>query len=110
MPQLTYFEFRFTGRILELIVGIFILSNSGFSLVCESGGSIRACLFGFQGYMILWGEAWTGWKIFTRRRIAVRKIDTLDTVDPSLDSLDDVCAICFHNLTLSGRNNVSKKV
>lgn len=59
--------------------------------------------------MNLWGEARTGWKIFTRRRIAVRKIDTLDTVDPAAP-LDDICAICFHDLSLSGRNNVSKYV
>lgn len=83
-----------------------MLSNSGYALIYESGGFVRATLFGLQGYFNLWGEARVGWKIFTCRRTAVRKIATLETVD-KLDKLDDVCAICYHNLKPSTTNQVT---
>ena len=66
-------------------------------------------LVGLHAYFNLWCEARVGWKIFTRRRTAVAKIATLETVI-ELNELDDVCAICFHELkpSTSGSNpNVS---
>ena len=97
--------FRFTGRVLEFIVGLFLLCNSAFILIFESGGAIRAVLVGLHAYFNLWCEARAGWKIFTRRRTAVHKIATLETVE-NLDQLDDVCAICFHDLKSNGSVNV----
>lgn len=100
-----YLFYRFTGRVVELIVGVFLLCNSGFALIFESAGFIRAFLFGIQGYFNLWGEARVGWEVFNCRRTAVRKIATLKTVD-RLDNLDDVCAICYHDLKPSSKNKV----
>ena len=98
--------FRFAGRALEFIVGLFLLCNSAFILIFESGGAIRAVLVGLHAYFNLWCEARVGWKIFNRRRTAVHKIATLETVS-QFDKLDDVCAICFHDLKPNGSNNVS---
>ncbi len=103
------YYFRFAGRAVEFLVGLFLLCNSAFILVYESGGAIRAMLVGLHAYFNLWCEARVGWKIFTRRRTAVAKIATLETVT-ELSELDDVCAICFHELkpSTSGSNpNVS---
>ncbi|XP_046643496.1 protein TRC8 homolog [Daphnia pulicaria] len=100
---------RFAGRVLEFLVGLFLLCNSAFILIYENGGAIRAVLVGLHAYFNLWCEARVGWKIFTRRRTAVHKISTLETVN-ELDKLDDVCAICFHDLKPSGPNNVTVKV
>lgn len=104
-----YILLRFAGRAVEFLVGLFLLCNSAFILVYESGGAIRAMLVGLHAYFNLWCEARVGWKIFTRRRTAVAKIATLETVI-ELNELDDVCAICFHELkpSTSGSNpNVS---
>lgn len=88
------------------MVGFFLLCNSAFILVYESGGAIRAMLVGLHAYFNLWCEARVGWKIFTRRRTAVHKIATLQTV-VRLEELEDVCAICFHELKpVSVDNNV----
>lgn len=102
-----FVDFRFAGRVLEFLVGLFLLCNSAFILIYENGGAIRAVLVGLHAYFNLWCEARVGWKIFTRRRTAVHKIATLETVN-ELDKLDDVCAICFHDLKPSGPNNVSQ--
>ncbi len=100
-------DYRFAGRVLEFLVGLFLLCNSAFILIYENGGAIRAVLVGLHAYFNLWCEARVGWKIFTRRRTAVHKIATLETVDQP-DTLDDVCAICFHDLKPSGQNNASR--
>ena len=89
---------------VDFLVGLFLLCNSAFILVFESGGAIRALLVGLHAYFNLWCEARVGWKIFTRRRTAVHKIATLETVE-KLDELDDVCAICFHDLKSTGSNS-----
>lgn len=103
------YRVRFAGRVVEFLVGLFLLCNSAFILIFENGGAIRAILVGFHAYFNLWCEARVGWKIFTRRRTAVHKIATLETVDqPEL--LDDVCAICFHDLKPTAPNNVMVKV
>ena len=92
---------------MEFLVGLFLLCNSAFILVYESGGAIRAMLVGLHAYFNLWCEARVGWKIFTRRRTAVAKIATLETV-VKLEELDDVCAICFHDLKpATGNSNVN---
>ena len=60
---------------------------------------------GLHAYFNLWCEARAGWRTFSRRRTAVHKISTLETVTEA-NSLDDVCAICFHELSSSGTNQV----
>jgi len=99
---------RCVGRALEFLVGLFLLCNSAFILVFESGGAIRAVLVGLHAYFNLWCEARVGWNTFTRRRTAVHKIATLDTVSSSVQ-IDDVCAICFNDLR-SASPNVTVKV
>lgn len=106
MQKINSFFYRFTGRVLELIVGVFMLFNSGMALVFESAGFIRAFLFGIQGYLNLWGEARVGWEVFNCRRIAVRKISTLKTVH-QFDNLDDLCAICYHDLKPNSENVIN---
>lgn len=95
--------FRCVGRALEFLVGLFLLCNSAFILVFESGGAIRAVLVGLHAYFNLWCEARVGWNTFTRRRTAVHKIATLDTVSNSVQ-IDDVCAICFNDLRTTSPN------
>lgn len=96
-------QFRCVGRALEFLVGLFLLCNSAFILVFESGGAIRAVLVGLHAYFNLWCEARVGWNTFTRRRTAVHKIATLDTVTSSTQ-IDDVCAICFNDLRSASPN------
>lgn len=98
---------RCVGRALEFLVGFFLLCNSAFILIFESGGAIRAVLVALHAYFNLWCEARAGWKTFSRRRTAVHKISSLQTVT-SLEQLDDVCAICFHELRPSGSNQVHR--
>ena len=83
--------------------------NSGVALILESGGIFRGLLFGLQGYFNLsffWDEALRGWEIYQKRRIAVCKIATLETVEAHME-IDDVCAICFNNLKTNHGDKVN---
>lgn len=101
---------RFVGRVIEYVIGLVMMINSGIALILESGGTCRAILFGLHGYFNLsffWDEALRGWEIYQKRRIAVYKIATLQSVEEHME-IDDVCAICFNHLKTNRGNKVSR--
>ena len=102
-----FFNQRSIGRAIEFLVGLFLLCNSAFILIFESGGAIRAVLVGLHAYFNLWCEARAGWNVFNRRRTASEKISVLETVT-AFDDIDDVCAICFNELKPSTTNEVKR--
>lgn len=68
-------------------------------MVFESGGAIRAFMMCIHAYCNIWVQAKNGWQVFTKRRTAVNKINSLPQASKSeLESLNDVCAICYHEL------------
>ena len=110
---------RATGNSIEFIFGIFLFFNGAWRLLFESGGTIRALMMCIHAYFNIWCQAIAGmsllysvhlisikrllclgWKTFIKRRHAVHKINSLPEASPEqLRAFDDVCAICYQELT-----------
>ncbi|XP_076317576.1 protein TRC8 homolog isoform X2 [Tachypleus tridentatus] len=90
---------RATGNSIEFIFGIFLFCNGAWILLFESGGTIRACMMCIHAYFNIWLQAKAGWKVFMKRRSAVKKINSLlEATEDQLRNFDDVCAICYQEL------------
>lgn len=91
---------RATGNTIEFIFGIFLFFNGAWILLFESGGTVRACMMCIHAYFNIWMQAKAGWKVFVRRRTAVNKINSFaEASAEQLQQLDDVCAICYQEMT-----------
>ncbi|CAG2100551.1 unnamed protein product [Medioppia subpectinata] len=91
---------RSTGNSIEFIFGIFLFFNGAWILLFESGGTIRALMMCIHAYFNIWLQAKAGWKTFMKRRHAVYKINSLpEASEEQLRNFDDVCAICYQELT-----------
>ncbi|KAJ6223188.1 hypothetical protein RDWZM_001733 [Blomia tropicalis] len=91
---------RATGNSIEFIFGIFLFFNGAWILLFESGGTIRALMMCIHAYFNIWCQAIAGWKTFIKRRHAVHKINSLPEASAEqLRNFDDVCAICYQELT-----------
>lgn len=91
---------RAFGNSVEFCFGIFLFFNGAWILVFESGGAIRALMMGIHAYFNIWCEARAGWAVFMKRRTAVHKISSLpEANEHQLRTLDDVCAICYQEMT-----------
>ncbi|XP_062568359.1 protein TRC8 homolog [Saccostrea cucullata] len=87
------------GNTIEFLFGIFLFCNGAWIMVFESGGAIRAIMMCIHAYCNIWVQAKNGWQVFTKRRTAVNKINSLPLASKSeLETLNDVCAICYHEL------------
>ncbi|KZC15006.1 Protein TRC8 like protein [Dufourea novaeangliae] len=90
---------RSFGNTIEFAFGIILFFNGFWILVFESGGAIRAIMMCIHAYQNIWCEAKEGWSVFMKRRTAVDKINTLpEAKAEQLRMLDDVCAICYHEM------------
>lgn len=84
---------------MEFCFGIFLLFNGCWELFHKSGGIVRALVLCLYAYFNIWFVAKAGWSTFMQRRMAVKKIDKLhDATAEELASLEDVCAICYHQM------------
>lgn len=91
---------RAFGNTIEFSFGIFLFFNGAWILLFESGGAIRALMMCIHAYFNIWCEARAGWSVFMKRRTAVNKINSLpEASNAQLESLDDVCAICYQEMT-----------
>uniref|UniRef100_T1IZP5 RING-type domain-containing protein n=1 Tax=Strigamia maritima TaxID=126957 RepID=T1IZP5_STRMM len=91
---------RATGNTIEFTFGIFLFFNGAWILLFESGGAIRACMMCIHAYVNIWLQAKAGWVTFIKRRTAVNKINLLpEATEEQLQKFDDVCAICYQDLT-----------
>ncbi|XP_055523403.1 protein TRC8 homolog isoform X2 [Wyeomyia smithii] len=91
---------RAFGNSVEFCFGIFLFFNGAWILIFESGGAIRALMMCIHAYFNIWCEARAGWGVFMKRRTAVHKISSLPEATPlQLQSFDDVCAICYQEMT-----------
>lgn len=91
---------RAFGNSVEFIFGILLFFNGAWIYFFESGGSIRALMMCVHAYFNIWCEARNGWIVFMKRRTAVNKINSLpEASQEQLENHDDVCAICFQDLS-----------
>lgn len=92
------------GSTFEFLSGIFLFVNGLWILVFESGGIIRAAMMCIHAYFNIFQVGKDGWKKFYLRRQAVRKINSLPEATPQqLLEFQDVCAICYQELTTNAR-------
>ncbi|XP_038616115.1 E3 ubiquitin-protein ligase RNF139 isoform X2 [Tachyglossus aculeatus] len=95
---------RSTGNIIEFVFGVVMFGNGAYTMAFESGSKIRAFMMCLHAYFNIYLQAKNGWKTFINRRTAVKKINSLPEIKGSrLDDIDDVCAICYHEFTVSAR-------
>ncbi|XP_028919030.1 E3 ubiquitin-protein ligase RNF139 isoform X2 [Ornithorhynchus anatinus] len=95
---------RSTGNIIEFIFGVVMFGNGAYTMAFESGSKIRAFMMCLHAYFNIYLQARNGWKTFINRRTAVKKINSLPEITGDrLDDIDDVCAICYHEFTVSAR-------
>lgn len=84
---------------VEFCFGLFLFLNGVYIMAFVSGGAVRACMMCIHAYFNIWCDARDGWRIFIKRRTAVKKIESLpEATSDQLAQLDDVCAICYQNM------------
>lgn len=89
-----------TGSTIEFVSGLFLFVNGAWIFVFESRGVIRAFMICIHAYFNIFQLGKDGWKKFKNRRMAVQKIQLMDQAAPEvLASHNDVCAICYQELT-----------
>ncbi|CAH1715155.1 unnamed protein product [Aphis gossypii] len=87
------------GNTVEFCFGIFLFLNGVYIMVFVSGGAVRASMMCIHAYFNIWCDARDGWRVFIKRRTAVKKIESLpEATSRQLAELDDVCAICYQNM------------
>jgi E3 ubiquitin-protein ligase RNF139 len=88
------------GNSVEFCFGIFLFFNGAWILLFESGSIIRSLMLLIHSYFNIWCEARAGWSVYMKRRTAVQKISSLpDASSEELQRFDDVCAICYQEMT-----------
>ncbi|RMZ98355.1 TRC8 -like protein [Brachionus plicatilis] len=109
------------GHVFEFLVAILLFLNSGYILLFESYGAIRALMILLHAYFHIWCQAYYGWLAFKNRRKLVEMFDKLPQFDqenfvkimkkkhPEKDDealasiydekLTDSCSICFDRLS-----------
>ncbi|XP_022173901.1 protein TRC8 homolog [Myzus persicae] len=87
------------GNTVEFCFGIFLFLNGVYIMAFVSGGAVRASMMCIHAYFNIWCDARDGWRVFIKRRTAVKKIESLpEATSAQLSELDDVCAICYQNM------------
>lgn len=95
---------RSTGNVIEFLFGVVMFGNGAYTMMFESGSKIRACMMCLHAYFNIYLQAKNGWKTFINRRTAVKKINSLPEVrGAQLRHIEDVCAICYQEFSVSAR-------
>eukprot|EP00102_Acyrthosiphon_pisum_P026006 XP_016663216.1 PREDICTED: protein TRC8 homolog [Acyrthosiphon pisum] len=84
---------------VEFYLGIFLFLNGVYIMAFVSGGAVLTSMMYIHAYFNIWCDARNAWKVYIRRRTAVKKIESLpEATSVQLSELDDVCAICSRNI------------
>ncbi|XP_061676132.1 E3 ubiquitin-protein ligase RNF139 [Syngnathoides biaculeatus] len=95
---------RSAGNVIEFLFGVVMFGNGAYTMMFESGSKIRACMMCLHAYFNIYLQARNGWKTFTNRRTAVKKINSLPELrGEQLRRIEDVCAICYQDFAASAR-------
>jgi hypothetical protein len=91
------FYLKTVANVAEFITGIFLFLNAVWIFLFESTSAIRAIGMSVHAYFNIWCEAHKGYRIYSQRKTASKKIMSLkDAGDEQLKSRhDDVCSICY---------------
>lgn len=95
---------RSAGNVVEFLFGVVMFGNGAYTMAFESGSKIRACMMCLHAYFNIYLQAKSGWRTFSNRRTAVRKINSLPEVrGRRLAAVQDVCAICYQEFSSAAR-------
>ncbi|XP_068432432.1 E3 ubiquitin-protein ligase RNF139 [Clinocottus analis] len=95
---------RSAGNVIEFLFGVVMFGNGAYTMMFESGSKIRACMMCLHAYFNIYLQARNGWRTFTNRRTAVKKINSLPEMrGDQLTDIEDVCAICYQEFAVSAR-------
>lgn len=84
---------------ISYLCGISLFFNGTWVLLFENSTVFRAFSLCIHLYFNIWNQAWKGWNVFNKRRLASSKMNCLrDATEKELIALDDVCSICFQEL------------
>lgn len=99
-------DYLYTARAinscLELFFATLLVLNGVWIFFREESGTIRAFMIVFHGYFNVWSQAKQSWTNSVRRQEASRRLAEFRRATPEeLSRLNDVCAICHHEMEMA---------
>lgn len=95
------FWIKSTASVVEFICGSVMFVNGLYVFMFESSNLLRAFLMSMHAYLNIYRAACDGWKVFRNRRTVHLRISELQlaSADQLLQHKEDVCCICYQDLT-----------
>ncbi|XP_061439606.1 RING finger protein 145-like isoform X2 [Rhineura floridana] len=101
MDEIIYY-INAVSRVLEFLVAVCVVAYGTWESIFGEWSWMGASVIIIHCYFNVWLRAQSGWKSFLLRREAAKKIRLLPRATRGqLEGHDDVCAICFQELTLA---------
>ncbi|XP_060103411.1 RING finger protein 145-like [Heteronotia binoei] len=90
------------SRVLEFLVAVCVVAYGTWESVFGEWSWMGASVIIIHSYFNVWLRAQSGWRSFLLRREAAKKINSLPRATrEQLQDHNDVCAICFQEMTLA---------
>lgn len=101
MDEIIYYV-NAVSRVLEFLVALCVVAYGTWESIFGEWSWMGASVIIIHCYFNVWLRAQSGWKSFLLRREAARKISALPrATNGQLQNHNDVCAICFQEMTLA---------
>ncbi|XP_066488481.1 RING finger protein 145-like isoform X2 [Tiliqua scincoides] len=101
MDEIIYYV-NAISRVLEFLVALCVVAYGTWESIFGEWSWMGASVIIIHCYFNVWLRAQSGWKSFLLRREAARKISVLPRATRGqLQDHNDVCAICFQEMTLA---------
>ncbi|XP_008121044.2 RING finger protein 145 [Anolis carolinensis] len=101
MDEIIYYV-NAVSRVLEFLVALCVVAYGSWESIFGEWSWMGASVIIIHCYFNVWLRAQSGWRSFLLRREAAKKIGLLPVAtQEQLQHHDDVCAICFQEMTLA---------
>ncbi|XP_048366169.1 RING finger protein 145-like [Sphaerodactylus townsendi] len=101
MDEIIYYV-NAVSRVLEFLVAVCVVAYGTWESVFGEWSWLGASVIIIHSYFNVWLRAQSGWRSFLLRREAAKKINSLPRATRGqLADHNDVCAICFQQMTLA---------
>ncbi|XP_077157371.1 RING finger protein 145-like [Paroedura picta] len=101
MDEIVYYVHA-VSRVLEFLVAVCVVAYGTWESVFGEWSWMGASVIIIHSYFNVWLRAQSGWRSFLLRREAAEKINSLPRATrEQLQEHNDVCAICFQEMTLA---------
>ncbi|XP_060857979.1 protein TRC8 homolog isoform X1 [Metopolophium dirhodum] len=93
------FYIKSSGDVANFCLSTSIFLNGIYNLAFESASIASLPLMCLHAYYAIWRSIRDGWRVLIRRRLAIRRVESLaDATNVQLSEFDDICSICRHNM------------